>query len=293
MLQHLLFLRPSIEGVSLTTENIIFKLVYAVSCPLFLAFGVIFYTRVCFTDAINCVLNSSESFKVLKAIDSYCLENSYITRDSDDQNDEYSYQRNYQYVGLFFVVSGALCYLPYVLWEWFENGLLKSLLQDLASITLVEEDKFASQITKLTTIWRRNRAMLETYAYANILCEACNLFALLVVFALGDIFLDGHFFNITEDAFPKTAECSWDTGSSSGKGGHVFYVGVCTMNMNYLSEKLFFLAWYVFTYNDWHAKYVVSYIENELNVWQCFVQVVAPLLHFFVYPQSHISLCPR
>ncbi len=155
-------------------------------------------------------------------------------------------QANYQYVGLFFVVCGALCYFPYVLWEWFENGVLKSLLQDLMSITLVEEDepKLFKQSQKLATIWQRNRPiMLDTYASANILCEICNLVSLLVIFCMGDVFLGGYFTSLGVGVgvdsgrnFPKMANCAWNTGS-------VLYQGVCTMNMNYLSEKLFYISW--------------------------------------------------
>lgn len=225
--------------MSVTTENIAFKVLYAISTPLFLAFGVIFYTRVCFTDPINCITNSSESFKVLKAVDSYCLENSYV--DLLGSKGEVEVQITYQYVGLFFAVIGCLAYVPYILWEWCENGTLKALLQDLSSITLEEGDKMQSQIRKLTLVLKKNPDLVHTYAIASIASEICNCLVLFGIFGLGDSFLGGGYFTTFETNskvfFPKVTKCSFDTG-------HVVYEGVCTMNLNYLSEKLFFFAWY-------------------------------------------------
>lgn len=172
------------------------------------------------------------------------------------EHEEVKYHKYYQWVVFFLVFEAILFYVPYYLWDTFENGRIQMLLIRGEKTTCSD-----TEVGPITDYLSKSYTNNNNYFRIYILCEFLNL-----VNVVGQIFFIDRFLgyefstygirvlefmnqnsNRTDPMdiiFPKVTKCTF---RKYGPSGNVInFDGLCILAQNIFHEKIFIFLWFWF-----------------------------------------------
>lgn len=98
----------------------------------------------------------------------------------------------YQWVGMVLFIQGLFFHLPYYLWKFWENGLIRAITGGLRVAVLSDEERAKKKAIVVDYI-HDHLGCHKNYAYKYILCECICLINLIVQLWATNKFFDGQF----------------------------------------------------------------------------------------------------
>jgi len=159
----------------------------------------------------------------------------------------------YQWVPLLLVIQAAMFYLPWGVWKAVEGGRVAKLLAKVSQDPLTETP-VCDQVATLGDFILTNGGWFDSSAIKLLVSQVCCLLLTLVQMFAMDIVLGNEFFNLGADflnlellinnlnkVFPIVVKCSMVYIGPSGDP--VNNSGMCTLPINIINEKLYFILW--------------------------------------------------
>jgi len=259
---------------SVKIENKVFKLHYRFTTCLFLGFSILVTASNFIGEPVKCHQVSgvpSDLFNTQCWIQQTYIWNrsqEYLERfdyspDAYNGAKEYNrpskkiYQSYYQWVPFMLALFGVLFYIPHWLWVISEDGRMKSMITAVR-LPVQDDNMLRERVDKLAAYLRRTLGSYKSYVLRFIICDAINIFNVIITIFLLDLFLNGNFLNYGSSvarylsglekenafakAFPTFTNCDY---RASGPGGEDTIVSAkCLLAHNILNEKIFLVLWF-------------------------------------------------
>ncbi|KAJ8921851.1 hypothetical protein NQ315_008483 [Exocentrus adspersus] len=182
---------------------------------------------------------------------------------ANDFNDDgaQKYYTYYQWVCFVLFFQALACYTPKVLWDLFENNLMKTLVMGLNIGVCPEEEKSKKKEVILEYLMKHVKRH-NLYALRYWSCEFICLVNVLVQLYLMNKFFDGEFLsygwrvmNFSEQAqedrvdpmvyvFPRVTKCIFHKYGASGTIQK--HDSLCILPLNIVNEKTYIFIWFWF-----------------------------------------------
>lgn len=266
-------IRKILQFQEVKTCGFIFRAHSSFTTAILLTFSLVITAKEYVGSPIECITqHQPESF-----INTYCwiqstytMPNAYLQQVgkniphhgiANDNGEEGKYHNYYQWVCFALFGQAALCYLPKVIWDYFEGGFLRLLVEGLKDSLIREEER--NKKTKIITDFLiKNRTMHNKYVITYWICELlclCNIF--LQMFFM-NWFLDGEFISYgwkvlilslenQEErvdpmiyVFPRLTKCVFKKFGPSGNIQH--FDNLCILPLNIINEKTYIFIWFWF-----------------------------------------------
>lgn len=181
--------------------------------------------------------------------------------DDDELEDKWRRHNYYQWVVFFLFFQAGLCYLPKLIWNISEGGLMGAISTGLSKELYKEEDVSTRKRIVIdyvvTHIKMNNSYVLKYWA-----CEALCFINIISQLFLVDTFLGGEFFSyglkvleysdMDQDVrmdpmiyvFPRMTKCTFHKFGPSGS--LVKNDAMCILPLNIFNEKVFIFMWFWF-----------------------------------------------
>jgi len=171
----------------------------------------------------------------------------------------------YQWVALVILCQAGCFYLPRALWQNWECGKVKSLVDGLDKSSLIRGLQDDEDLTKgntneklnaLVDIWKRTCGTHNVWAVKFYACELMNIINISAQFIFTNFFLGNQFGVVAYEGFgneehvsvlPITAVCHpWEY--FGGGGGKATKWSLCVLPLNMINQKFysFFYFWLFF-----------------------------------------------
>jgi len=175
--------------------------------------------------------------------------------------EEWTFHNYYQWVVFFLCFQAALFYVPKLVWNASEGGLMKAIANGLNKILYKEDDicgRKKSVVDYITTHIRMHNAYVVKYWFCEMLCFVVVIINLYMVNAfLGGEFLSYgtdvlEYSNMDQDervdpmifVFPRMTKCTFRKFGPSGTVEK--HDAFCLLPLNILNEKIFIVQWFWF-----------------------------------------------
>ncbi|CAN7950733.1 unnamed protein product, partial [Ixodes pacificus] len=174
----------------------------------------------------------------------------------DEHRRYYGY---YQWVCMVLFLQAGCFYVPRYLWKCYEQGLIRSLVQDLDCP--IKESTDVCQKTEAIARYMRNHLnMHHKYFFVYVTSEVLNFVNVVGQILLTDAFLGNMFTTFGTDvlkhheidpdqrndpmvwAFPRMTKCSFHLFGSSGDV--MKHDALCLLAQNIINEKIYIFLWF-------------------------------------------------
>lgn len=256
-------------------DNAIFRLHNTFTTALLLACSLIITATQYVGQPISCIVNGIPTH----VVNTYCWISSTFTMPdafrrevgrevahpgvANDFNDEEAkkYYTYYQWVCFVLFFQATACYLPKVLWDATEGGLMRSIVMGLNIGICREEEKCAKKQALIEYVLKRLRRH-KLYVLRYFACEALCLINIIIQLWLMNRFFDGefysygwrvmHFSEMPQDqrldpmvyVFPRVTKCIFHKFGASGTIQK--HDSLCILPLNIVNEKTYIFIWFWF-----------------------------------------------
>uniref|UniRef100_A0A2P2HW92 Innexin n=1 Tax=Hirondellea gigas TaxID=1518452 RepID=A0A2P2HW92_9CRUS len=273
-------LKSLLERGDFPSESSMFRLHYQFTTALLLGSSIFLTANEFFGETINCMTDLPNH-----VINTYCWIKSTFTMDdyqyrevgrlvaqpgvgppeggySDEELEEmWTFHNYYQWVVFFLCGQAALFYLPKVIWNGVEGGLMKSIASGLNK-TLYKEDEVDGRKQIVIEYIITHIRMHNSYVYKYWFCELFCFVNIILQMFFVDKFLGNQFLTYGTDVvkysnmdqtervdpmifvFPRMTKCLFHKFGPSGN--IVRHDAFCLLPLNILNEKIFILQWFWF-----------------------------------------------
>lgn len=167
----------------------------------------------------------------------------------------------YQWVCFVLFFQAVACYTPKVIWDSFENGLMRMLVRGL-NVGICHEDEKNSKKEVILEYLMKHVKMHNLYALRYWACECLCLINIIVQMWLMNKFFDGEFLsygwrvmNFSEQpqeeridpmvyVFPRVTKCIFHKYGASGSIQK--HDSICILPLNIVNEKTYIFIWFWF-----------------------------------------------
>ncbi|CAN8019791.1 hypothetical protein HPB47_013270 [Ixodes persulcatus] len=255
-------------------DNQIFRLHYKATSLLLLMFSILVTSAQYFGDPIDCINHDSVPANVIRT---FCWIHSTFNIPAafnatvgvdgvphpgiqkytpDEHRRYYGY---YQWVCMVLFLQAGCFYVPRYLWKCYEQGLIRSLVQDLDCP--IKESTDVCQKTEAIARYMRNHLnMHQKYFFVYVTSEVLNFVNVVGQILLTDAFLGNMFTTFGTDvlkhheidpdqrndpmvwAFPRMTKCSFHLFGSSGDV--MKHDALCLLAQNIINEKIYIFLWF-------------------------------------------------
>uniref|UniRef100_A0A0K8R5F9 Innexin n=2 Tax=Ixodes ricinus TaxID=34613 RepID=A0A0K8R5F9_IXORI len=255
-------------------DNQIFRLHYKATSLLLLMFSILVTSAQYFGDPIDCINHDSVPANVIRT---FCWIHSTFNIPAafnatvgvdgvphpgiqkytpDEHRRYYGY---YQWVCMVLFPQAGCFYVPRYLWKCYEQGLIRSLVQDLDCP--IKESTDVCQKTEAIARYMRNHLnMHHKYFFVYVTSEVLNFVNVVGQILLTDAFLGNMFTTFGTDvlkhheidpdqrndpmvwAFPRMTKCSFHLFGSSGDV--MKHDALCLLAQNIINEKIYIFLWF-------------------------------------------------
>lgn len=282
------------------TVNFVFLLHSTFTTLILISASALVTSRNYFGDFIECV---SDSTFPAKLIDSFCLRSSTYSKgnfiwfyenapvypglnDRPEGEQEKHYHYYYQYVGLVLFLQGLSFYIPKLIWNSVERGMIYDYVYALNQ-PVVPQNDIAGNINHVA-----QRLFLKRFSYKDLLYTYCateilNFLLALFHFFSTNWFLSNQFiwygwnciqFWITgsgiqpETLFPDLAHCDFFEYASDS--ALLLKPCLCMLSQNSFNKMLFFALWF------W---YIFIILANVVGLTYRALTLLLPMTHFVAF----------
>lgn len=255
-------------------DNHIFRLHYKATSLLLLMFSILVTSTQYFGDPIDCIQHDSVPANVIRT---FCWIHSTFNVPAAFNAtvgvdgvaypgiqkytpDEYRrYYGYYQWVCMVLFLQAACFYVPRYLWKCYEQGLIRSLVQDLDCP--IKETTDVCQKTEAIARYMRNHLnMHRKYFSWYVTSEVLNFVNVIGQILLTDAFLGNMFTTLGTDVlkhhemepevrndpmvwvFPRMTKCTFLLYGSSGDV--MKHDALCLLAQNIINEKIYIFLWF-------------------------------------------------
>jgi len=223
------------------TDNLVFRLHYKVTLPMFILFSAMLTAKQYFGDPIDCFVqgvptgivntycwtHGTYTVKALEHItrrpptedEKRHLETFYHDgqihpgiRTSDPSVNKRQYYVFYQWVCFVIFIQAIFFFIPRFIWKQFvEGGKMKFLTSGMKDMTTSQE-AVRGRLDRLHTGFRKVRGRNDRYAYTFCILEVLNLANVFLQFIITDKFLHGKFLDYGSRLleYHKYYDVAWD-----------------------------------------------------------------------------------
>lgn len=181
--------------------------------------------------------------------------------DPDELQEKWTFHNYYQWVVFFLCAQAAMFYLPKLIWDSTEGGLMKSIANGLNK-ALYKEDDISGRRQVVVDYVSTHIRMHNSYVFKYWACEVLCFIVIIVNMFLVNSFLGGEFLTYGTDVltysqmdqnqrvdpmiyvFPRMTKCTFRKFGSSGTVEK--HDAFCLLPLNILNEKIFILQWFWF-----------------------------------------------
>lgn len=255
-------------------DNQIFRLHYKATSLLLLMFSILVTSTQYFGDPIDCIQHDSvpanvirtfcwihSTFNVPAAFNATVGVNGVphpgIQRYTPDE--ERRYYGYYQWVCMVLFLQAGCFYVPRYLWKSYEQGLIRSLVQDL-DCPIKESTDVCQQTESIARYVRSHLNMHGRYFGWYVTAEVLNFVNVIGQLLLTDAFLGNMFTTFGTDVlshhnedpdvrndpmiwvFPRVTKCSFHLFGSSGDVQK--HDALCLLAQNIINEKIYIFLWF-------------------------------------------------
>ncbi|XP_044729892.1 innexin inx1 [Chrysoperla carnea] len=268
-------LKDYLKRQEITTDNVIFRMHNIFTTVLLMTCSLVITATQYVGNPIQCIVNGLPTH----VINTYCWISSTFTMpdafkrqvgtevahpgvDNDYGNIEaHKYYTYYQWVCFVLFFQALLCYLPKVIWDTVEGGLMNTLVMGLHIGICSQEEKNKKKKVLIDYLMRYIRRH-NMYAIRYWICEALCLVNIIVQLWYMNYFFDGEFFsyglrvlNYSETAqedrvdpmvyvFPRVTKCTFHKYGASGT--IQVHDSLCILPLNIVNEKTYIFIWFWF-----------------------------------------------
>lgn len=268
-------LRSLIKIDQVCIDNNVFRLHYKATVIFLVGFSLLVTGRQYFGDPIDCIQRDDIPPNI---IDTYCWIHSTFTLPSALNKtigkevphpgvDKYSpgqqrvYHKYYQWVCFVLFLQAVMFYIPRYMWKLWEGGRLRSLVLNLRS-PIMDEDERKEQLGLLVDYLKANLTFHNGYFYYFVFCEVLNFINVVSQMYIVDAFLGGAFSSYGLDVirysetdqenridpmiriFPRMTKCTFHRYGSSGDVQK--HDALCILPLNIINEKIYIFLWFWF-----------------------------------------------
>lgn len=261
------------------SESSVFRLHYQFTTALCIGSSIFLTANEFFGETINCMTDLPGN-----VINTYCWIKSTFTMDDyqyrevgrqvaqpgilspeayDDEalEEKWTFHNYYQWVVFFLCAQAALFYLPKLIWNSVEGGLMKSIANGL-NLTLYKDEDVGERKKVVVHYIATHIKMHNSYVFKYWFCEAfCFVNVVLQMFFVNK-FLGGQFLTYGSDVvkfsnmdqtervdpmifvFPRMTKCLFHKFGPSGNIER--HDAFCLLPLNIVNEKIFILQWFWF-----------------------------------------------
>lgn len=255
-------------------DNQIFRLHYKATSLLLLMFSILVTSTQYFGDPIDCIQHDSVPANVIRT---FCWIHSTFnipdafnrtvgvngvphpgiqTYTPDEVRRYYGY---YQWVCMVLFLQAACFYAPRYLWKCYEQGLVRSLVQDL-DCPIKESTEVCAKTETIARYMRSHLDMHGRYFGWYVTAEVLNFVNVIAQILLTDAFLGNMFTTFGTDVlnhhqqdpelrndpmiwvFPRITKCSFHLYGSSGDV--MKHDALCLLAQNIINEKIYIFLWF-------------------------------------------------
>lgn len=224
------------------------------------------------TELIGSPIQCITKHKPAQVINTFCwIKSTYTVPDvgiegpypgiSNDFGKETKYHNYYQWVCFALFGQALLCYLPKLMWDHFEGGLLFSLVQDLNQ-SLMNAEEREKKKRRIVQYLKQYMSLHNLYALRYLVCEFLCLLNILGQMFFMNWFLGGEFLTYgyqvlalsqkdqTERVdpmiyvFPRITKCDFYKFGPSGTIQRLD--SLCILPLNVVNEKTYIFIWFWF-----------------------------------------------
>ncbi|XP_022235543.1 innexin shaking-B-like [Limulus polyphemus] len=280
MLDVIRSLKSLLKTSRIQIDNDVFRLHYAVTVTVLLAFTIVVSMKQFVGDPIDCIKSEEVPQSI---INTYCwihatfslpsaydkivgkeipypgVDAGYLPSDLSSQ--ELKYHKYYQWVCFMLFFQAALFYFPKWLWKLWEGGKIQALMMDL-DIGLFAETEKKQKKKLLVDYLTCSSGQHDWYALKYFFCEALTFVNVVGQMFLMNLFFDGEFLTYGLDViqfsemeqserldpmirvFPRVAKCRFfKFGASGNLESHD---ALCLLPLNIVNEKIYIFLWFWF-----------------------------------------------
>ncbi|BES93289.1 Innexin [Nesidiocoris tenuis] len=275
MLRLLGGLKDYLKWQPISTDSAIFRLHNLFTTALLMGCSLVVTATQYVGNPIQCIVNGLPTHP----INTYCwITSTYTMPDafqrqvgvevahpgvSNDFNNEDAkkYYTYYQWVCFVLFFQACLCYVPKVLWDNWEGGLINALVNGL-NMGLCPEETKCEKKKVVTDYFLSHIKRHNTYAVRYWFCEALCLVNIIGQLYLMNRFFDGEFMSyglrvmtFSEQSqeervdpmvyvFPRVTKCTFHKFGPSGTIQK--HDSLCILPLNIVNEKTYILIWFWF-----------------------------------------------
>ncbi|XP_055644137.1 innexin inx1 isoform X2 [Toxorhynchites rutilus septentrionalis] len=257
------------------TSSVIFRLHNSFTTALLLACSLVITATQYVGQPISCIVNGIPTH----VVNTYCWISSTFTMPdafrreqgrevahpgiANDFNDEDAkkYYTYYQWVCFVLFFQAAACYLPKVLWEASEGGVMRTTVMGLNHGICREDEKCAKKNALMEYFLKRLRRH-KLYVLRYFACEALCLVNIIVQLWMMNKFFEGEFYsygwrvmNFSDQpqeqridpmvyVFPRVTKCIFHKFGASGTIQK--HDSLCILPLNIVNEKTYIFIWFWF-----------------------------------------------
>ncbi|CAN7993210.1 unnamed protein product [Ixodes hexagonus] len=267
-------LRRAVKINRIVSDNQIFRLHYKATSLLLLMFSILVTSTQYFGVPIDCIQHDSVPANVIRT---FCwihstfnvpaafnatvgingVAHSGIQKYTPDEHRRY--YGYYQWVCMVLFLQAGCFYVPRYLWKSYEQGLIRSLVQDL-DCPIKESADVCRKTEAIARYLRSHLNMHGKYFSWYVTSEVLNFVNVIGQILLTDAFLGNMFTTLGTDvlkrhnmdtdqrndplvwAFPRMTKCSFHLFGSSGDV--MKHDALCLLAQNIINEKIYIFLWF-------------------------------------------------
>jgi len=262
------------------SESSLFRLCYQATVAFCIGSSVFLTASEFFGNPINCLTGLEDQKNV---VDTYCWIKSTFTMedyqfrevgksvaaplvgtplDADEIiQEKWTYHNYYQWVVFFLCFQAALFYIPKLIWDSAEGGLMKAIANGL-NRALYKESEIVGRRKIVVDYVSQHIRMHNGYVFKYWACEVLCFIVILTNIFMVNSFLGGEFLTYGTDVldyslmdqnervdpmiyvFPRMTKCTFRKFGPSGDVEK--HDAFCLLPLNILNEKIFILQWFWF-----------------------------------------------
>ncbi|XP_063373735.1 innexin inx1 [Cydia amplana] len=255
------------------TDNALFRLHNTFTTVLLLTFSIIITASQFVGQPIQCIVSGIPAH----VVNTFCWITSTFAmpdafarevgkevahpgvRNPYDGTTEKKYYTYYQWVCFVLFFQAIMCYTPKFLWDFFEGGLMRTIVMGLNVGVCKSKEKEKKKELLIGYLLRYQREH-KMYALRYFGCELLCLINILVQMWLMDSFLGGEFYNYGTKVlgysdvpqelrfdpmiyiFPRVTKCTFHKYGASGS--IQTHDSLCVLPLNMVNEKTYVFLWF-------------------------------------------------